>query len=78
MELKRVKELMEIEKECITRSDTCNRDCARCELVQDDIELKEAYSSIIQLIEHEIQSHDINNKPKADDHIDNLNKRRYE
>lgn len=49
MEMKRVKELMRTEKECIMRADTCGRDCAHCPLVvQDDQELLEAYD-IVQI-----------------------------
>lgn len=50
----RARELMAIELECITRASAetpCNRDCANCDLVQDDEELKELYSGVIGLID---------------------------
>ena len=47
MNIERAVQLLEIEKECIRRSADCNRDCARCELVQDGAELSEAYDTAI-------------------------------
>lgn len=44
MDLKRAAELMNIEKQCVKRASTCDRDCAKCDLVQEDSELIEAYS----------------------------------
>lgn len=44
MDLKRAAELMNIEKQCVKRASTCDRDCAKCELVQEDSELIEAFS----------------------------------
>ena len=44
MDKDRAVELLEIELECITRADTCNRDCGKCDLVQDTDELKAMYS----------------------------------
>ena len=49
MTIKRALELMQIEKECVSRGDTCGRDCGNCELVQDTDELLEAYD-IVQVI----------------------------
>lgn len=51
MELKRVKELMEIERECVIRGSTCDRDCGKCDLVQDTEELLEAYKIVILELE---------------------------
>lgn len=45
MELTRAIELLEIERECVTRD--CDRDCANCELVQDRDELVTMYNTVI-------------------------------
>ena len=50
MELKRIYELLNIERECIMRGKMCNRDCINCELVQDDQELILMYSILIMMI----------------------------
>ena len=47
MTVERAVELMQIEQECIRRSRACDRDCARCELVQDEAELLEAYQMAV-------------------------------
>ena len=44
MNLRRAAELMNIEKQCVKRASTCDRDCAKCDLVQENSELIEAYS----------------------------------
>lgn len=56
MNLERVKELLTIEKECITRNvnKECNRNCETCDLVQDDIELLEMYNNVIDLVSKEV------------------------
>lgn len=41
---------MKTEKACITRSDTCDRDCSKCDLVMDATELKEVYDTVIDLL----------------------------
>lgn len=51
MDLSRTVELMQTEKECIKRSGSCSRDCARCDLVQDPGELLEAYNSVLAALE---------------------------
>lgn len=56
MELNRVLELMKIETECIKRANTCDRNCAKCELVQKDTDLLEAYGEVIDMLEAEIES----------------------
>lgn len=43
-------ELMKIEMQCINRAETCDRDCAKCELVQDTDELRKAYAMAISAI----------------------------
>ena len=48
MDKERVKELLEIELECITRADTCDRNCSECDLVQDTDELKAMYRWMIE------------------------------
>lgn len=56
MTIKRMIELLEIEHECMLRGahDDCDRNCADCELVQDDGELHEMYTNVIGMLkEHE-------------------------
>ena len=48
MNKERAKELLETELKCITRADTCNRDCGKCDLVQDTDELKAMYKWVIE------------------------------
>lgn len=55
MDIKKVRDLMAIEKECVTRANTCNRDCANCELVQKDTDLLEAYSFVIDMLNDKIR-----------------------
>lgn len=50
MEIKRIYELLNIERECVMRGSTCNRDCINCELVQDDQELILMYNILIMMI----------------------------
>ena len=50
MELKRIYELLNIERECIMRGKMCNRDCINCDLVQDDQELILMYNILIMMI----------------------------
>lgn len=52
MTLERMIELLKIEHECILRNshDDCNRECANCDLVQDDGELHEMYTDVIGLL----------------------------
>ena len=50
MELKRIYELLNIERECIMRGSQCNRDCANCDLVQDESELILMYNILITMI----------------------------
>lgn len=46
-ELLNAQRIMKNEKECVKRADTCGRDCAKCELVQDTDELIKAYDYAI-------------------------------
>ena len=52
MTIQRMLELLEIEHECMLRGahDDCDRNCADCELVQDDYELHEMYTDVISLL----------------------------
>ena len=55
MTLTRVRELMTIEQECIKKANTCGRDCAKCDLVQEDEELLAAYDIVqtsLVIMEH--------------------------
>lgn len=45
MELTRAIELLEIERECVTRD--CDRDCANCDLVQEQDEIVAMYDEVI-------------------------------
>lgn len=48
----RILELLKIEQECILRAsrDDCDRCCDKCDLVQDDDELKEMYNDVIYIL----------------------------
>ena len=52
MTVERMIELLEIEKECVLRnaSGECNRNCAGCDLLQDDTELHEMYTEAIAML----------------------------
>lgn len=50
MTAKRAVELMQIEKECISRACACDRDCGKCDLVQEDTELLAAFDMAIQAL----------------------------
>ncbi len=52
MTKERMVELLKIEKECVTRAskDICDRQCDKCELVQDDKELLTMYEKVISLM----------------------------
>ena len=50
----RILELLIAERECIARSDYCGRDCASCELVQDEKELLEMYDTLIWRYKFEV------------------------
>lgn len=47
MTVTRAVQLMKIERECIKRAETCNRDCRNCGLVQPTADLLEAYDVVI-------------------------------
>lgn len=55
MTIDRMIELLEIERECVLRNacGDCNRYCAECDLLQDDTELHEMYTSVIDLVKEE-------------------------
>lgn len=46
------KKLMQIEKECINRD--CDRNCAKCDIVQDIDELNSAYDVVIKALKKQI------------------------
>lgn len=52
MSLTRMIELLDIERKCVmtAASNGCDRDCAHCALVQDDKELIEMYSKVIDIL----------------------------
>ena len=45
----KILDLLEIERECILRNNgqNCDRDCERCDLVQDPADLIEMYNAVI-------------------------------
>ena len=45
---KEILELLQTERECVSRADTCNRDCARCSLVRDTDKLLAMYDAVIK------------------------------
>lgn len=55
MTIQRMIELLEIEHECMLRGshDDCDRNCADCELVQDDGDLHEMYTNVIALMKEQ-------------------------
>lgn len=55
MTIDRMVELLEIEHTCMLRGahDDCDRNCADCELVQDDNELHEMYTNVIALLKEQ-------------------------
>ena len=52
MTIDRMIELLKTEHECMLRNShgSCNRECADCDLVQDDSELHEMYSDVIAML----------------------------
>lgn len=55
MTLERVRELMAIERECVKQANTCGRNCAKCDLVQEDKDLLKAYEIVqyaLVVLEH--------------------------
>ena len=50
----RMIELLEIERECMLRGalNKCDRDCANCDIVQDDKELNEMYINVIWIMKN--------------------------
>ena len=52
MTSKRMIELLETEHECMLRAshNDCDRNCENCELVQDDNELHEMYTNVINIV----------------------------
>lgn len=56
-------ELLKIEQKCVKRGSgldkdfegPCNRDCARCDLVQKDEDLLEMYEKVIRLVDREVK-----------------------
>ena len=55
MTIQRMIELLEIEHECMLRGshDDCDRNCADCDLVQDDGDLHEMYTDVIALLKEQ-------------------------
>ena len=53
-DFERMLELLEIERECVKRAKTCDRNCAACDLVQKDEDLLEMYDKVIRLVSREV------------------------
>ena len=55
MTIDRMIELLEIEHECMLRKshDDCDSNCADCELAQDDGELHEMYTNVIENLKNQ-------------------------
>ena len=62
MTVQRMVEQFEIEHECMLRGShgDCDRKCEDCELVQDDVELHEMYTNVIEMVRKQIPM-----KPKS-------------
>lgn len=56
MTIERMIELLEAEHECMLRAshDECDRDCANCDIVQDDNELHEMYTNVIAILKNKV------------------------
>lgn len=56
MKIDRVKELLKLEAQCVERNAAhdCDRNCAKCDLVQDDLELLEMYGMALKELEFRI------------------------
>ena len=52
MTLKRMIDLLTIERQCMTRksTDNCDSNCAECDIVQDDTELFTMYTDVIYIL----------------------------
>ena len=52
MKIDRIIDLLKIEQKCILRNtnNECNRQCGECDLVQDDAELNEMYTNVINIL----------------------------
>lgn len=55
MTIERIIDLLKIEHECMLRGahNDCDRNCADCDLVQDDAELHEMYMDAIAMLERQ-------------------------
>ena len=60
MQIERMIELLKIEHECMLRKshDDCNSNCADCDLVQDDLELDEMYTCVIDILQKKIKPYE--------------------
>lgn len=53
MTIDKMIELLDVERECVMTAshNGCDRDCANCVLVQDDKELFEMYTNVINILQ---------------------------
>lgn len=58
---RKILELLEAERKCIWRNidHECDRDCGKCDLVQDDLDLMELYTVLIQEYKRKVWNDDI-------------------
>lgn len=67
-DIDRTKELIECEYQCILRQSEghqCNRNCAECDLVQNDVELLQMYSKVMSILTYLKQAYLSNKLPTA-------------
>ena len=56
----RAVEILENEKACVLKANTCCRNCAECDLVLPDTEILEAYNMAIEELKGGEQGNEIN------------------
>lgn len=56
--------LLNIERNCVRHADVCNRECDKCELVQDTDELLEMYDAVVKNLEKLKEYEDLDKQGK--------------
>lgn len=57
---KEILELLQTERECVSRADTCDRDCAKCSLARDADELLAMYDAVIETYQWRLEQNSAN------------------
>ena len=57
---KEILELLQTERECVSRANTCNRDCAKCSLVRDTDKLLAMYDAVIKTYQWHLKQNNAN------------------